>query len=100
MCSINQSFAFIHQATMLKAGIYCDVSELSAMSTVLDEYAHFIDETIAGNASLLAQCDLIDNGTESGIWKSRAKLKLNVADFTKKISTSEKVLYLGIEEAE
>jgi len=96
MNNINQSFAFIHQATMLKAGIYCDVGELSAMSTVLDEYAHFIDGTIAGNASLLAQCDTLDNGTENGIWKSRAKLKLDVAYFTKQISTSEKVLYLGV----
>jgi hypothetical protein len=96
MNSINQSFGFIHQATMLKAGAYCDIDELSAMSTVLEEYGHFIEGTIAENASLLAQCDELDNGTEKGIWKSRAKLKLDVADFTKQIDTSEKVLYLGI----
>lgn len=96
MNSINQSFAFIHQATMLKAGAYCDIGELPAMSTVLEEYAHFIEGTIAENASLLAQCDALDNGTEKGIWKSRAKLKLDVAEFTKQIDTSEKVLYLGV----
>lgn len=96
MNNINQSFAFIHQATMFKAGVYCDIGELSAMSTVLDEYSHFIDGTIAGNASLLAQCDVLDNGTENGVWKSRAKLKIDVSDLTKQISNSEKVLFLGV----
>lgn len=47
MNCINQSFGFIHQATKLKAGAYCDIDELSAMSTVLEEYAYFIEGTIA-----------------------------------------------------
>ena len=37
MKSVNQSFAFIHQATMLRAGIYCTQGEFAAMSTVLNE---------------------------------------------------------------
>ncbi|MGN1348161.1 MAG: hypothetical protein ACI4VI_04385 [Acutalibacteraceae bacterium] len=94
MNDINQSFAFIHQATMLKAGTYCEMGELQSMSTVLDEYSYFIRHTIAQNSSLLAQCDTADNGAENGIWKSRAKLELNVNNFTSKIKSSEKVLYL------
>ena len=94
--SINQSFTFIHQATILRAGIYCNTGELSAMSTVLEEYSNFIDGTITKNAALLAECDNSDSGTEKGVWKSRAKLKLDVTEFTNQINTSEKIIYLGI----
>lgn len=100
MQSIHQSFGFIHQSTMLRAGIYCEQGEVAAMSTVLGEYSHFIEGTIAKNAGLLAQCDTSDSGTESGIWKSRANLKLDVSDFAKQIKSPEKVLYLGVEAEE
>ena len=94
--SINQSFAFIHLATMLRAGIYCNEGELTAMSTVLNEYSYFIDGTIAKNAGLLAQCDRTDTGTEKGIWKSRAKLKLDVSEFSKLLNAPDKTIYLGV----
>ena len=94
--NINQSFAFIHQATMLRAGIYCNESELSAMATVLNEYSYFIDCTVAKNANLLAQCDITDTGTEKGVWKSRAKLKLDVSEFYKQLNAPEKTIFLGV----
>jgi len=94
--NINQSFAFIHQATMLRAGIYCNEGELSAMSTVLKEYSYFIDNTVTKNANLLAQCDLTDTGTEKGIWRSRAKLKLEVSEFYKQLNEPDKTIYLGV----
>lgn len=96
MNSINQSFAFIHQATMLRAGIYCNEGELTAMSTVLNEYSYFIDGTVAKNAGLLAQCDKTDTGTEKGVWKSRAKLKLDVSEFKKQLNAPDKTIYLGV----
>ena len=96
MRSINQSFMFIHQATMLRAGIYCDQKELAAMSTVLDEYSHFIEGTVAKKAALLAQCDSTDNGTEEGVWKSRTRLKLDVSNFVKQLNMPDKTVYLGI----
>lgn len=94
--SINQSFAFIHQATMLRAGIYCNEGELSAMSTVLNEYSYFIDNTIAKNAGILAQCDRTDTGTDKGVWKTRAKLKLDVSEFNKQLNAPDKTIYLGV----
>lgn len=96
MCSINQSFAFIHQATMLRAGIYCNQGELAAMSMVLNEYSHFIEGTVANNAALLSQCDTTDNGTEEGVWKSRSRLKLDVSDLVKQLNMPDKIVYLGI----
>lgn len=95
MQSINQSFAFIHQASMLRAGIYCSEGELAAMTAVLSEYSRFIDGTVAKNAELLAQCDVSDSGTEKGIWKSRKNLRLDIDELTKKLSEPGKVIYLG-----
>lgn len=94
MDDINQSFAYIHQATMLKAGTYCEIGEYSAMAAVLDEYSYFIENTIKDNVSILAQCDINDDGSEDGIWKSRAKMELNVSNFTNQIKSKDKVLYL------
>ena len=96
MHNINRAFSFIHQSTMLRAGIYCNTGELVAMATVLDEYSRFIEGTIVSNAPLLAQCDISDTGTEDGIWKSRARLKLDVSDFTKQLKSPEKAIYLGV----
>lgn len=96
MKSINESFVFIHQATMLRAGIYCEEGELSAMANVLDEYSHFISKTVTNNADLLAQCDVSDDGTEDGLWKSRKRLKLDVSDLTKQFKMPEKTVYIGI----
>ncbi|HNW05231.1 MAG TPA: hypothetical protein PKI76_07635, partial [Oscillospiraceae bacterium] len=86
----------IHQATMLRAGIYCNEGELSAMSTVLNEYSYFIDSTIAKNAGILAQCDRTDTGTDKGVWKTRAKLKLDVSEFNKQLNAPDKTIYLGV----
>lgn len=96
MNKINQSFAFIHQATMLRAAIYCNQGELAAMSAVLDEYSYFIENTIVSNAELLSQCDTTDNGTEEGVWKSRARLKLDISEFANQLNMSDKTIYLGI----
>lgn len=95
MNSIEQSFSVIHQATMLRASIYCNDGELNAMSTVLEEYSRFIDGTVAKNADLLAQCDIRDSGTEEGLWKSRAKLKLDVSEFAKHLNNHDKTIYIG-----
>lgn len=76
--NINQSFSAIHQASILKAGIYCQQGEMKAVANVLQEYSRFIQGTIAGNAYMLSQCDMNDNGKLDGIWRSRAELQLIV----------------------
>jgi hypothetical protein len=96
MQSIHQSFAFVHQAALLRAGIYCDQGEMAAMAAVLDEYAHFISASISQNANLLAQCDVRDTGTNAGVWRSRANLRLDVSDLAKQLRAPEKTLYLGV----
>lgn len=96
MNNINQSFAFIHQATMLRAGIYCDIGEHASMAHVLEEYSYFIDTVVAKNAGLLAQYDMHDDGTATGLWAGRSQLKLDTAELSKALSNPKKTLYLGI----
>ena len=100
MQNINKAFAVIHQAALMRAGIYAAEGELSAMTAVLSEYARFIEGTIAKNAGLLSQCDVTDTGTETGVWKSRKNLKLDVSQLVAHINDSEKTLYLSTAEEE
>ena len=100
MQSIERSFEFIHQASMLRAAIYCNTGELPAMSAVLSEYSGFISGTIAKNADLLAQCDKADSGTETGIWKGRKNLELDVTELVQQLEAPETTLYLGMSQEE
>lgn len=100
MNNINQSFAFIHQATMLRAGIYCDIGEHASMVRVLEEYSYFIDNDVAKNALLLSQYDMNDDGTETGLWASRSQLRLNTTELSKALNSTEKTLYLGVAQEE
>lgn len=98
MSNINQSFKYIHQASMLRAGIYCEQGELTAMTTVLGEYSKFIADRIAVNAGLLAECDAIDKGIEGTGWKARANLRVDIDDISRQIFQKNKVIYLTTEE--
>ena len=100
MNNINQSFAFIHQATMLRAGIYCDIGENGPMARVLEEYSYFIDNDVARNALLLSQYDMNDDGTETGLWASRSQLKLDTAELSRALNSPHKILYLGVAKEE
>ena len=100
MNNINQSFAFIHQATMLRAGIYCDIGEHGSMARVLEEYSYFIDNDVAKNALLLSQYDMNDDGTETGLWASRSQLKLDTAELSRALNNPQKTLYLGVAKEE
>lgn len=83
--SINQSFMAIHQATIMKAGIYGRQNEMKAMASVLQEYERFISGTIVANAEMLSQCDSKDNGKSSGIWKKRAGLELGISNVVRQL---------------
>jgi hypothetical protein len=100
MNNINQSFAFIHQATMLRAGIYCDIGEHGSMARVLEEYSYFIDNDVAKNALLLSQYDMNDDGTVTGLWASRSQLKLDTAELSRALNNPQKTLYLGVAKEE
>ncbi len=93
--NINRAFMAIHQASIMKAGVYCYCGEIKAMTTTLREYERFIEGTIVSNAEMLSQCDPNDNGKSTGIWKKRAKFQLSADQLLREIKTNDSmVLYL------
>ena len=64
------------------------------MLSSLKSYSKLIEETVGESAGLLSECDVLDDGTEKGIWKSRAKLILDVEDSTKVLLGLESAFYL------
>ena len=100
MAEINKSFEVIHQTSLLRAGIYCEMGEMPAMSRVLSGYARLIEGTVAQKAKFLSECDSSDNGTERGRWRSRARLRLDVADLAVQLESPERTVYLGMREEE
>lgn len=96
--NINLSYAYIHQALMLRAAIYCDIGELASMAQVLQEYAYFIEYTIGNNATLLAQYDMNDTGTRTGLWTQRSQLCFDVQEVATMLQSPKETLYIGISE--
>lgn len=94
MNNINQSFQAIHQASVLKVAIYCQMGELKAMGSVLQQYARLVEGTIAANAYLLEQCNPKESLVDNGVWNDRAKLKLDVDGFIKSLNEPAEVIYL------
>lgn len=98
MREIDKEFAIIHQSAILRAGIYCYCNEITAMSSVLNDYSAFINNVIAPNSDLLIELDARDKGTESGIWNTRSKLHLNISDFQKLMNSQNKTIYLNLQQ--
>lgn len=96
MDSINRCFPIIHRASVAKAAIYCEQGETRAMLSTLKAYSRLLEGTVGFSAGLLAECDSLDDGTEKGVWRSRAKLKLDIDDLCKAISAPETGLYLEL----
>lgn len=94
--NINKSYCYIHQAFILKAAIYCDMGEITAMTKVLEEYANFIELTVAKNAAILAEADPKDSAKDDGIWKKRSKLLDNVDKLVQSLESREGVIYLDL----
>ena len=98
--NINKAFSAIHQATLMKAAIYCQCGEISAMTSVFNEYALFIQNTIVPNSKILTQCDMNDTGKIDGTWSSRALLLDKVTKIVDQLNISNGEMYIGIGDKE
>lgn len=94
--NINKAFSAIHQATLMKAVIYCQYGEIDAMTCVFNEYAAFIKESIVPHSRLLTQCDIGDSGKVDGTWTNRARLLNGVTAIIKQLKTSSNVMYINV----
>ena len=94
--NINKAFSAIHQATLMKAAIYCQCGEINAMTSVFNEYALFIKNTVVPNAKLLTQCDMNDTGKIDGTWSSRSLLLNKVTKIVEQLNSPGNELYIGV----
>ena len=94
MASINRCFPVLHQASVAVAAIYCEQGEVKAMASALEAYSRLIEQTVGSRAGLLAEFDASDDGTDRGVWRSRAALQLDVSALSKALSAPEKTFYL------
>lgn len=94
--NINKTFSAIHQATLMKAAIYCQYGEINAMTSVFNEYALFIQNTIVPNSKLLTQCDVNDTGKIDGTWSSRSFLLSKVTRIVEQLNIPNNELYIGV----
>ena len=94
--NINKAFSAIHQAMLMKAGIYCQCGEINAMTSVFNEYALFIQNTIVPNAKILTQCDVNDTGKIDGTWSSRSLLLNKVTRIVEQLNSPNHELYIGV----
>ncbi len=96
--NINKAFSAIHQATLMKAAIYCQCGEINAMTSVFNEYALFIQNTIVPNAKILTQCDVNDTGKIDGTWSSRSLLLEKVTKVVNQLNIPGDEMYIEIGE--
>lgn len=85
MVEINKSFETIFKSTVLKASIYFERNEFSAMITTLDEYGKFLSKVIIPIAPKLAECDINDVYLECGVWENRSKSLMELDELKRKL---------------
>ncbi len=73
IASIDKCFDAIHRAAVLKAAVYYDIGETSALLLAVEEYARFINRAIAPHSRKLAEFDVSDKLLIGGKWESRVK---------------------------
>lgn len=94
MGNIHRCFDVVYRSYMLKAMIYYERNEVSAMLTTVSEFRRFIENNISDNARKLAECDKNDTLLKDGVWETRAKL-LNNADDMKHTLSEKTIFYLS-----
>lgn len=85
MIEINKSFETIFRSTIMKASIYYETNELSAMLLTLDEYGKFLNKVIIPIVPKLIEYDVNDIYLENGIWEKRANSLMELEGLRKQL---------------
>ena len=70
---IYKCYEVVYRASFVKAAIYQDCGEISAMLTAIDEYGRFIQRLVVPFAGRLSELDRNNRLIESGTWGIMAK---------------------------
>ena len=74
MANINRCFDIVHRSYLLKAALFYERAEITAMLSVFDEYGKFLQREIMPYAPQLTELDRNDVLLQDGRWERRAKL--------------------------
>lgn len=94
---IYQCYEVVHRTAFIKAAIYQENGEISAMLTAIDEYGRFIEKMIIPYAGKLTELDRNNNLIETGTWGKIGKT-LERCKELKKMITEQSVYQIGKEE--
>lgn len=83
---IYKCYEVVYRAAFVKAAIYQECGEISAMLTAIDEYGHFIQRMIVPFAGRLSELDRNNRLIESGTWGTIAKTLEGCTELKQKIA--------------
>lgn len=96
---IYKCYEVVYRAAFVKAAIYQDCGELSAMLTAIDEYGRFIQRMIVPFAGRLSELDRNNRLIESGTWGTMAKTLEGCSELKQKLAM-QRVYQLCAEDME
>lgn len=88
MLNINRCFDVVHRCFLLKAALFYERKEISAMLSVFDEYRKFLQNEIIPYAPQLIEFDSSDILLENGRWESRVALFEEIGKMKAELATS------------
>ncbi len=95
---IHQCYDIVYRASFLKAAIYHENGEVSAMLTAIDEYGRFVEKLIVPYAGKLSELDRHNQFIEKGTWGAISRTLVGCQELKRQI-TQNHTYYLTRKEA-
>lgn len=96
LSSIHKCYDVVYRSTFLKAAIYHEKNEISAMLTTIDEYSRFVQKLIIPYVGMLSELDKNEKFIEKGTWGKIASTLSVCGDMRKQLN-SEIPLMISME---
>lgn len=90
---IRQCYEVVYRASFLKAMIYYDSGEISAMLSAIDEYGKFIEKMVVPYAGKLSELDITSKFIEKGTWGQIAKTLTGCKELQAQIGKTTKYVF-------
>ena len=97
--SLQQCCCIIYRAALVKAAIYYENNEVSAMLTSMEEYGRFLERLIVPYIGLLSELDKNTKFITKGSWGQMANTLSECKGLREKIKNKE-IYYLDMEVTE
>lgn len=92
LSSISKCYDVVYRSTFLKATIYHEKNEITAMLTTIDEYGRFVQKLIIPYAGMLSELDKNEKFIEKGTWGKIAKTLSVCGEMRKQLNSQEPLM--------